>query len=80
MDIVFCLVSDHDLLAILSRGYVCSRFLFPLIVYFSLVLTSDLDPGSGAVTLKLYIIRNLIINMKLLTLALVLPLAGIVKL
>ena len=48
-DVLFSLVSDHNLLAILSRGHVCSRFYFFNCLYW-LALTSDLYPGSGAVT------------------------------
>ena len=53
------LVSDHNLLAILSRGHVVACLVY-LFVYFGLVLTSDLDPGSRAVTLGLFM--NLVLR------------------
>ena len=46
VDILFSLVSDHNLLAILSRGHASFRFYF-FNCLFWLVLTSDLNPASG---------------------------------
>ena len=44
---LFSLISYHDLLAILSRGYVCYRFIFLYVLFIVGVDVRPLTPGLG---------------------------------
>ena len=45
--LLFSLISYHDLLAILSRGYVCYRFIFLYVLFIVGVDVRPLTPGLG---------------------------------